>query len=86
MTRTPSKPSLSMQRLAVEHMIALVEHDVGDTIVDAAKQAALTIGYLERHAELTDMLKRLHSQSPDVFRALSAISKAFPEADLVRVT
>lgn len=78
------KPSLSMQRQAVEHIIAIVENDIGGTIVDAAKHAALTLGFLERHDELTAMLRRLHSDAPDVFKALSEITKAFPEARMVR--
>ena len=69
----------------VEHIIALVENDVGGTIVDAAKHAALTLGFLERHKELTDMLRRLHAEAPEVFKALSEITKAFPGASIADV-
>ena len=71
--------SLSYQRQCIEHLLAL--HGNGDdTIVDGAKQAALTIGWLERQAELLRMWDALRKQRPDLFAIMSEIANTFPGA------
>jgi hypothetical protein len=74
------KPSLALRRQSIEHLIAESGRDDADTIIIAAKEAALTLGFLERHQELSAMMARLEQQAPDVFGALSALAKSFPEA------
>lgn len=71
--------SLSFQRQCIEHLLAL--HGNGDdTIVDGAKQAALTIGWLERQAELLKMFDALRRERPELFRAMMNIAEVFPGA------
>lgn len=79
------KPSLSMQRMAVEHLIALAGGDASDTIVSAAKSAALTIGWLERQADLLKMFDRLRRDSPELFAQMKTLAGVFPEASIADI-
>lgn len=71
--------SLGYQRQCVEHLLAL-HYDIDSTIVEGAKQAALTIGWLERQAELLRMWDTLRKQRPDLFAIMSEIANTFPGA------
>lgn len=64
-------PSLANQRACVEHLIALHRRGVDDdTILDGAKQAALTLAWLERRAELVREIARLDQAAPELAQLL----------------
>ena len=67
---TSPRYSITQQREAVEHIINRCIDDelVSDAQIDAAKQAVLTLGYLERN--------------PDFARALALVMREFPEASV----
>lgn len=76
--------SISYQRQAIEHLIALREKD--DTrevssICDAAKQACITLAWLERRKELVRALDRLERERPD----LAELFEAFPGSEIADV-
>lgn len=75
------KRSLAFQRQSVEHLIALYGRE-DDTILDGAKQAALTLGWLERQGELLKMWDHLRRQRPDLYETMQGILLAFPGATL----
>jgi hypothetical protein len=63
--------SLANQRSCVEHLIALHRRSVDDdTILDGAKQAALTLAWLERRAELVKAIDALDKAAPELARLL----------------
>lgn len=66
------KRSLSAQRQAVEHIIALCP-DAGETIIEAAKQACLSIAWIERRADLVREMARLDKAEPALAVLLSQI-------------
>jgi hypothetical protein len=59
----PPTTSLSLQRQTIEHVIPACEK-TDPQLVPALKAAALTIGWLERHAELVKEVARLHREAP----------------------
>lgn len=64
-------PSLTAQREAVETLICLAEdNDVRAGTVDDAKQAALTLAWLERKEALVRELVRIEREAPELARAL----------------
>lgn len=74
------KRSLAFQRSCVEHLIAL-HSDADDSVIDGAKQAALSLAWFERHGELTKELVRLEKEAPH----LAALLKEEPDARIVDV-
>lgn len=64
------KPSITEQRQAVERLIAHAMHhdEIHDVTIDDAKQAVLTLGYIERN--------------PDYGRALAVLMQQLPGARL----
>lgn len=73
---------LSLQRQSIEHLIALAERDdISDTILAAARSAALTLAWIERRQELISEVVRLDDAAP----ALALILKEFPGAKIVEV-
>lgn len=73
--------SLSFQRSTIEHLIAL-HNDEESTIISGAKQAALTIGWLERHGELLKMWDALRRDNPELFTVMHRIATEFPGAKI----
>ena len=71
------KLSLSFQRQCVEHLIALC-HEENSTVVEGALQAALTLGWLERHGEALKMLEVLRRERPDLYATMRVIASEFP--------
>lgn len=66
-------PTLTEQREAVEALIFLATQDNAQphgTMVAAARQAVLTLAWLERKENLVRELVRLEREAPDVARAL----------------
>jgi len=79
-----SNPSLSNQRRCVEHLIALHRRSVDDdTILDGAKQAALTLAWLERRAELVKAIDALDKAAPELAALL--LDMPMPIADVRRI-
>jgi hypothetical protein len=74
------KYSLAQQRQAVEHLLALFMQ-ADSTITGAARQAVLTLAWLERRAELMRALDRLERERPD----LVDLFRAFPGAEIADV-
>jgi hypothetical protein len=74
------KRSLAVQRACVEHLIALHPKEAS-SILDGARQAALTLAWLERHQELMRALDRLQRERPD----LADLFRAFPGAEIADV-
>ncbi|MGL5736679.1 MAG: hypothetical protein ACRCYS_17585 [Beijerinckiaceae bacterium] len=70
--------SLSMQRQCVEHLIALCDNSADATVIEGAKQAALTIGWIERRGELLRMLETLRQERPELYVAMNDIATTFP--------
>lgn len=75
------KRSLSFQRQSIEHLIALC-HEEGDTIIEGAMQAALTIGWIERHGEVVKMHETLRRERPELYAIMKSIVEAFPGAKI----
>lgn len=75
--------SLSYQRQCVEHLIALCTDKKGMTgpIIEGAKQAARTIGWIEKRAELIREVDRLEREAPE----LADLLREFPGAHVARV-
>lgn len=69
--------SLAFMRQAVEHLIAL-HSDADDTIIDGAKQAALTIGWIERREDLIKMIEKLRVDNPGLYDTFVYLSRTFP--------
>lgn len=82
---TDQPRSLTFQRSCIEHLIALHSKDVENTIIQGAKQAALTIGWLERQAELLRMLDTLRKERPDLFAIMSECAAQFPGSKIADV-
>lgn len=78
------KRSLSFQRQSIDHLIALCPNE-SDTIIDGARQAALTIGWLERQGELLRMLDELRRQRPELFLVMNSIASEFPGARIEKI-
>lgn len=78
------KRSLSFQRQCVEHLIAL-HRDEDDSIIDGAKQAALTIGWIERREELIKMLEQLRKDNPELYNMFVYVTRAFPGASIADI-
>jgi hypothetical protein len=74
------KYSIAQQRQAVEHLLALFMQ-ADSTITGAARQAVLTLAWLERRAELIKALDRLERERPD----LVDLFKEFPGAEIADV-
>ncbi|MFM7010622.1 MAG: hypothetical protein ACKO0Z_15055 [Betaproteobacteria bacterium] len=77
--------SLSFQRSCIEHLIALHSKDVENTIIDGAKQAALTIGWIERQAEVLRMLDTLRKERPEIFGIMCEVARVFPGSQIADV-
>jgi chloramphenicol 3-O-phosphotransferase len=77
------KYSLAQQRQAVEHLLALhnAAGRLDSTVIAAARQAVLTIAWLERHQELMRALDRLQRERPD----LADLFREFPGAQIADV-
>ncbi len=75
------KYSLAMQRGAVEHMIAAAESAGVTTAKEAARQAVLTLAWLERRQELVRALDRLERERPDLIE----LFEAFPGSEIADV-
>lgn len=75
------RPSLSMARQSVEHLIAQVGKDASPTVIEAAKHAATVIGWLERHQELMRAVDELHRRAP----YLAQMFREFPGAKIENV-
>ena len=71
------KYSIAQARQAIEHLIA--RNEDGSTIIDAARQGALILAWLERREELLKAVDRLDRSRPD----LVDLFKAFPGTDIV---
>lgn len=78
------KRSLSFQRMCIEHLIAL-HSDQDDTIIDGAKQAALTVGWIERREELIKMLEKLRTDNAELYNTFVFLSRAFPGATIADI-
>ena len=76
------KRSLSFQREAVEIFIARGSFGMSEDIIEAAKQACLTIGYFERRQELLRMLIKLERDHPELAASMRAIADAFPGVEI----
>lgn len=74
------KRSLAFQRQCVEHLIALAG-DEHSTIVEGAKQAALTLGWFERREEMTRAVVALDEAEP----GLASLFQAFPGARIAAI-
>ena len=76
--------TLAFQGACLEHIIAiargtgLLEQEVLDGAMDARK----TLGWFERHEELTKAYHKLWKENPEGARAMSAICRAFPGAEI----
>jgi hypothetical protein len=70
-----------MQRGAVEHMIAAAESAGITTALEPARQAVLTLAWLERRRELMKALDRLERERPD----LVDLFREFPGAQIADV-
>ena len=75
------KRSLAVQRQSIETLIEYCR-DVDTLAVEAAKQACLTIGWLERRSELIRMLDKLERERPDLAAALNTIARVFPGIEI----
>ena len=73
------KYSITQQRQALEHLIALNTYN--ETVTLAATQGVLTLAWLERRAELMKALDRLERQRPD----LVDLFREFPGAEIADV-
>lgn len=75
--------SLAYQRQCVEHLIALctAKRGMSGPVIEGAKQAALTIGWVEKRAELIKEVERLNKEAPE----LAEILKEFPGSKIARV-
>lgn len=82
----PRKPTLAEQREAVENLIniAIADGVVGEDLV-YAKQACLTLAWIERSSELIKMISELRRESPELFDVLSNISSAFPGVKIAAI-
>ena len=78
------KRSLSYQRQCVEHLIALHSEE-DDSIIDGAKQAALTVGWIERREELIKMLEQLRKDNPELYNMFVYLTRAFPGASIADI-
>lgn len=76
--------SLAFMRQCVEHLIAL-HSDEDDTILDGAKQAALTIGWIERREDLIKMLETLRTDDPQLYDLFVHLTSSFPGVQLSAV-
>lgn len=78
-----SKPSLIEQRQAVESLIncALLDEMPAPMDVENAKQAVLTLLWLERRAELVKDVERLDREAPSIAHVL----REFPCASIEEV-
>lgn len=74
------KRSLAWQRQAVEHLIAMCK-SADETVIDAAKQACLSLAWFEKRADLTRELVRLDKEAPE----LASLLRQVPELRLDRV-
>ena len=74
--------SLAFQRQCVEHLIHLHDGQPEDSILDGARQAALTLGWLERQGELLKMWDHLRRQRPDLYEIMQGILAVFPGAKI----
>lgn len=70
--------SLSFQRQCVEHAVSSLDDGSDHTIIDGLKQAALTIGWLERHGELLKMWDAMRRDNPELFIVMQQIATVFP--------
>lgn len=80
MKRTPH--SLTMQIAGARHVLAYAQKpDLGISpeIIEAATDALKTLEVIERHQSLTRAAIRLEQKHPEI----TALMKAFPEAELV---
>ncbi len=80
-----TKRSLAYQRMAVEDLIARVGDDPDCTVIEAAKQAALTIAWIERREELIKMIEKLRKDNPDLYDLFVEFTTRFPGASLADI-
>ena len=64
--------SLSFQRQSIEHLIPACEK-TDPQLVPALKAAALTIGWIERRAELIREIDRLEREAPELAEILRTL-------------
>jgi hypothetical protein len=74
--------SLALQRQCVEHAVSSLDDGSDHTVIDGLKQAALTIGWLERHGELLKMWDALRRDNPELFTVMHRIATEFPGAKI----
>ena len=74
------KRSLTYQRMAVEHILAMCP-DAPETIIEAAKQACLSLARFEKRTELTREIVRLEKAAPE----LSALLHQIPGVQIADV-
>lgn len=74
---TPPRFTISQQRQAVEGLLAFAK--VGSETELAARQAALTLAWIERRSELVKEVERLDREAPELLSVL----KEFPGAKIV---
>lgn len=72
--------SLEFQQSCVTHLIALCEKIADDTVLDGARQAAKSLAWLNKRANLTRELVRLERDRPDLAKSFYAIFASFPQA------
>jgi len=66
-----TKPTLTEQREAVEALINLgIDNDIRPGVIEAAKQAVLTLAWLERKENLVRELARIEREAPELAAAL----------------
>lgn len=70
--------SLSFQRQSVEHLIAHSARHVSEDIISAARQAALTLAWLETRQDLIRAIVDLDKRAP----RLAGLLEAFPGSRL----
>jgi hypothetical protein len=78
-----SKTSLSAQRQAIEHCLAMAQKlGVEDTILNAARDGCLSLGWFDRRSQLIHALVKLDKDAP----YFAELFQVFPGASISSVT
>jgi hypothetical protein len=79
------KPSLSMQRQSIEHLLGVLESqgkrtksDRWQQMIETARHGCRTLAWIERREDLIRKINALHDAEP----ALAAVLASFPDATL----
>jgi hypothetical protein len=79
------KPSLSMQRQSIEHLLGVLESqgqrtksDRWQQMIETARHGCRTLAWIERREDLIRKINALHEAEP----TLAAILASFPDATL----